>query len=167
METFSDASTLMVVKKRWKWAGGIAIAVIALMQLTNLGRTTPPVVPGHDMNSTNPPPPEIAGMLRHACYDCHSYETHWPWYGYVAPVSWWLDSHVNDARQVLNFSEWPHGDPQKAAKKWNRVSDAVSDGSMPLPSYARMHKAARLTDAQRQQLSDWADKEAQRLKAAK
>jgi hypothetical protein len=167
METFFNSLHLMPVKKRWIWTGRIAIAVFALMQLTNLGRTTHLVVPGHDLNSTNAPPPEIAGMLRGACYDCHSYETHWPWYGYVAPVSWWLDSHVNDARGALNFSEWPHGDPQKEGKKWSRVSDAVSDGSMPLPSYARMHKAARLTDAQRQQLADWADKEAEQLKAAK
>ena len=167
METFLKNSHLMAVKKRWKWLGRIAIAVFVLMQLTNLGRTTPPVVPGHDMNSTNPPPPEIAGMLRHACYDCHSYETRWPWYGYVAPVSWWLDSHVSDARRALNFSEWPHGDAQREGRKWNKVSEAVSEGDIPLPSYARMHKAARLTDAERQQLADWAEKEAQRLEVAK
>ena len=152
METFSDSLHLKFVRKRWKWILLVAMAAFALLQLTNLGRTSPPVVPGHDLNSSNPPPAEIAAMLRGACYDCHSYETHWPWYGYVAPVSWWLDSHVNDAREALNFSEWPHSDPQKAAKKWNRVSDAVSDGSMPLPSYTRMHKAARLTDEQRQEL---------------
>jgi hypothetical protein len=117
-------------------------------------------------DSTNLPPAEIATLLHQACYDCHSYETHWPWYGHVAPVSWWLDSHVNDARASLNFSEWPHNDLQKAAKKWSHIGDAVRDGDMPLPSYAKIHKAARLTGTQRNALSDWADEEADRLKAA-
>jgi hypothetical protein len=155
------------VKKRSKWILQAVAGGFALLQLANIGRTDPTVPPGHDLCSTNPPPPEISAMLRGACYDCHSYETRWPWYGYVAPVSLWLDSHVHDAREHLNFSEWPHGDPQREGKKWNRVSDTVRDGDMPLPSYARMHRAARLTDEQRQHLADWAEKEAQRLQAAK
>lgn len=167
METFPDSCHLMAVRKRWKSILLIVIAAFALLQLTNLGRTTPSVVPGHDLSSTNPPPAEIAAMLRSACYDCHSYETHWPWYGHVAPVTWWLDSHVHDARERLNFSEWPHDDPKRAGKKWNRISDQVRDGDMPLPSYARMHRAARLTDVQRKQLADWAEQEAQRLEADK
>jgi len=36
---------------------------------------------------------------------------------------------------------------------------------MPLPSYAKIHKAARLTGEQRNALADWADAEANRLKA--
>jgi hypothetical protein len=156
----------MIVKKRLKWIGIIVIAVFALLQLTNIGRTDPPVVPGHDLLSTNAPPPQVTAMLRAACYDCHSYETRWPWYGHVAPVSWWLNGHVSDARRSLNFSEWPHGDSQREAKKWNRISDSVRDGGMPLPSYARIHRAARLTDDQRKQLADWAEQEAERLKTA-
>ena len=153
------------MKKRLKWILVILVAAFALLQLTNLGRTTPMVVAGHDLLSTNPPPAEITAMLRSACYDCHSYETRWPWYGHVAPVTWWLDSHVHDARERLNFSEWPHNDPQKAAKKWNRVSGSVRDGDMPLASYAQIHKAARLTEQQRNALSDWAEGEANRLKS--
>ncbi len=153
------------MKKRLKWTLVILAAVFALLQLTNIGRSNPNVTPGHDLLSTNPPPAEITALLRTACYDCHSYETHWPWYGHVAPVTWWLDSHVRDARATLNFSEWPHDNPQKAAKKWNYISGSVRDGDMPLPSYLKIHKAARLTEEQRNQLSDWAEEEAQRLKA--
>lgn len=154
------------MKKRSKWILAVIVVVFGLAQLTNLARTKPAVTPGHDVLSTNAPPPEIAAMLRSACYDCHSYETHWPWYGHVAPVSWWLNSHVNDARGSLNFSEWPHNNPQKAARKWNNVSDSVRDGDMPLPSYTWIHRAARLTDEQRNKLADWAEQEAERLKTA-
>jgi hypothetical protein len=74
-----------------------------------------------------------------------------------------LDNHVKDARKKLNFSEWPNDDPQRAAKKWNRVSEEVISGDMPLPSYARIHPLARLNAGQREQLSKWADQEARRL----
>jgi hypothetical protein len=141
----------------------ILVGAFGLLQLTNAARTSPVVTPGHDLLSTNSPPPQIAALLRDACYDCHSYETRWPWYGHIAPISWWLDSHVHDARDRLNFSEWPHGNSQKAARKWNSISDTVREGEMPLPSYARIHKAAQLTDEQRKLLADWAEGEAQRL----
>jgi hypothetical protein len=153
------------VKRRLKWIFVGLLAVFGLMQLTNLGHTNPAVTAGHDLlSSTNPPPGEVAALLHEACYDCHSYETRWPWYGHVAPVSWWLNSHVTDARAVLNFSEWPHGDPRKAAKKLNYIGDSVRDGDMPLPSYAKIHKAARLTEQQRGVLSEWAFQESDRLK---
>jgi hypothetical protein len=163
-----ESLLLIIVKRRLKWALVLLLAVFALLQLTNAGRTTPAVIPGHDFlsSSSNLPPAEIIGLLRGACYDCHSYETHWPWYGHVAPVSWWLNSHVNDARERLNFSEWPHNDPQKAAKKLNYIGDSVRDGDMPLPSYAKIHKAARLTEQQRDALSEWAFQESDRLKAS-
>ena len=121
------------------WLGGGGVVVMAALQLANPALTNPPVLPGHDVLATDPPPPGVAALLRSACYDCHSDETQWPWYSRVAPVSWWLDSHVNDARRKLNFSEWPVDDPLHAARKWNRVSEEVDSGDMPLPSYAWMH----------------------------
>jgi hypothetical protein len=156
----TGASRLKAVLK-WLVGGGVVLA--AALQLTNPALTNPPVVPGHDVLATHPPPPEVATLLRSACYDCHSDETQWPWYSHVAPVSWWLDHHVKDARKKLNFSEWPNDDPQRAAKKWNRVSEEVISGDMPLPSYARIHPMARLNAGQREQLSKWADQEARRL----
>ena len=166
-EHFPNHFHLDIVRKYLKWTLLALIAAFGLLQLTNLGRTTPAVTPGHDLSSTNPPPTEISTMLRSACYDCHSYETHWPWYGYVAPVSWWLDEHVRDARERLNFSEWPHDDAQRAAKKWRHIADSVREGDMPLPSYIKLHRAARLTQEQRNKLADWAEQEAERLSPVK
>ena len=148
------------------WLGVGGVVVLAAVQLANPALTNPPVLPGHDVLATNPPPPEVTALLRAACYDCHSHETQWPWYSHIAPVSWWLDSHVKDARRKLNFSEWPVDDPLHAAKKWNRVSEEVDSGDMPLPSYARMHPLARLTPPQREQLSKWAEQESRRLQPA-
>ena len=146
-----------------KWTlAGAALAFVAL-QLTNPARTNPPAAPGRDLLATNAPPPDVAALLRNACYDCHSGETKWPWYSRVAPVSWWVAGHVRDGRERLNVSDWPHDDPQRARKKWNRIADEVRDGSMPLPNYTWAHPAARLTAAQRGRIAGWAAQEAGRL----
>jgi len=154
------------MKRKIKWIVIVAAAIAALLQLTNPARVNPPVVPGHDLFATNPPPDEIAALLRNACYDCHSRETRWPWYSRVAPVSWSVADHVNEGREHLDFSEWPHDDPRRAAKKWSRISEEIDGGDMPLASYTWAHPEARLTPDQRQRLTQWADQEAQRLRAA-
>ena len=117
------------------------------------------------MMATNAPPPQIA-LLRAACYDCHSYETKWPWYSRIAPVSWLVVGDVNDGRERLNFSEWPHALPERAAKRLGRVSEELDYKEMPPAKYTLIHAGARLTDDQRQELIHWADQEAEKLKAA-
>jgi len=153
------------VKPVFKWILGGAVVAVAGLQLTNPARTNPPVAPGHDLLATNAPPPDVATLLRNACYDCHSYETHWPWYSRVAPVSWWVARHVVDGRERLNFSEWAHDDPTRARKKWNRIRDEVDYGDMPLRSYTWAHPEARLTATQRQAITNWAGQEALRLQS--
>jgi hypothetical protein len=117
------------------------------------------VRPGHDLLASNAPPAPIVVLLKEACYDCHSYESRWPWYSYIAPVSWSLVGHVNDAREMLNFSDWPWDNPGRARKKWGRIAEAIDAGEMPLPEYTWLHEKARLDPGQRHQLVEWADQE--------
>jgi hypothetical protein len=152
------------MKKRARWLLLGSTTILAGMLLINPPLKNPPLIPGKDVFATNAPPQEIVTLIHGACYDCHSDETKWPWYSHVAPVSWWLVGHVNDGRKRLDFSQWPHDDPRRAAKKWRRIGETVADGDMPLPGYDKMHPAARLTDAQRKQLSDWAEQEADRIR---
>src|SRR5262245_16995178 len=49
--------------------------------------------------------PEVAGLVKRACYDCHSNETNYPWYSNIAPVSWLITRDINVGRAVMNFSE--------------------------------------------------------------
>jgi hypothetical protein len=149
--------------RRWlKWIGGAALLGAVALQFTNPPHVNSPVVPGHDLMASNAPPPQVAALLKSACYDCHSWETQWPWYSHVAPISWVLVQHVNNARERLNFSDWPHDDPQRARKKWRRVAEAVDANEMPLPSYTWIHRASRLTVPQRKQLVQWAQQEGEK-----
>lgn len=154
------------MKKRFRWilagAGGLFGAAL----LVNPTLPEMAAAPGGDVAFTNAPPAEIAATLRTACYDCHSSETQWPWYSRVAPMSWWLVEHVNEGRRELNFSDWPHDDARRAAKKWRSIANEVGSGAMPLPSYTWNHPEARLTEAQRDTLVTWARGEADRLTQA-
>ena len=152
------------MKRIVKWFLAAVLAAAAVLQFFNPALTNPPVAPGEDMMASNAPPAEVAALLHNACYDCHSYTTVWPWYSHLAPVSWFVNGHVNDAREAINFSVWPHDDAYKVGKRWSKISRRVKDGSMPLASYTWMHPASRLTQEQRKQLSDWAAKEAERGK---
>ncbi len=130
------------------------------LQLTNPRHENPPILPGHDLMASNPPPPAIAAMLKNSCYDCHSHETKWPWYSYVAPVSWYIVRDVTAARAVMNFSDWPRGDEKRVRKRWRNVADDLESRDMPMPQYTRMHPEARLTDEQRAEFIKWATAQA-------
>ena len=160
------ASLIIEMKRKLKWIFGALVIVFALLQFTNPARTNPPLAPGGDISATNPPPPQIAALFRAACYDCHSDETKWPWYSRIAPASWLVASDVNDGRERLNFSDWPHALPERAAKRLERISEELGYKDMPPAKYTLIHADARLTDAQRKALIQWADDKAAKLKAA-
>lgn len=135
----------------------VLLAVLAIGTLGFLGvqmkqpeRTNPPVV------SEVVAPPEVAAILERACYDCHSNETAWPWYSYVAPVSWWVVEHVDHGRKDLNFSDWPVLDFEELEHAFHDIDEQIEKGEMPLPSYLRMHPEARLSEADKRTLRAWA-----------
>jgi len=91
--------------------------------------------------------PQTAALVKRACYDCHSNQTVWPWYSYVAPVSWLIYNDVMEGRDRLNFSEWNH--PQLGA---GEMVQAIQSGKMPPLQYTPLHPSARLSSVEKQQL---------------
>ena len=144
------------MKKRFKRVGAFGLLSVIVLQFANLSRQNPPVARGNDLLASNPPPPSVVALLKNSCYDCHSFETKWPWYSYVAPFSWRIARDVRAARASLNFSEWPHDDPRRARKRWRHIAEEVENGEMPPPSYAWLHRQARLNPQRRAELLEWA-----------
>ena len=60
----------------------------------------------NDISTVMDVPENVQEIIKTSCADCHSNTTKYPWYSEVAPVSWYLASHVNDGKKHLNFSEW-------------------------------------------------------------
>jgi len=105
----------------------------------------------------------VSGLLRTACFDCHSNETRWPWYSYVAPVSWLVADDVASGRRHLNFSEWEKYPKSKRVLKLGQIYEQVSKGDMPIQKYLYIHADARLTAADRDSITDWTERVKDRL----
>jgi len=126
---------------------GLLVVGFVAIQLVPVQRTNPPVTSEPNWDS-----PETRALAERACFDCHSNETKWPWYSYVAPVSWLVAHYVEEGRQVLNFSEWDQ--VRGEGREPGEMSEVIASGWMPPASYVNRHPEARLTDAERQQLID-------------
>lgn len=131
---------------------GFTILFVAI-QFIPSNRNVPTVISSYDFIQVEKPPVEIATMIKNACYDCHSYETKYPWYSNIAPVSWWLDSHINEAREHLNFSIWAMNGGKNDARE--ECAEEIAEGKMPMQSYTLMHREARLSNREKQALENW------------
>ena len=127
-----------------------AVCALLLIQVVPVNRDNPPV------EIEVPASPEVRQILERACYDCHSHESNWPWYGYVAPFSWLVAHDVSHAREHLNFSAWDRYDAKKQRKKLDEVWEEVEEGEMPLWYYLPLHPEARLDEADLQKIRSWA-----------
>ena len=137
-------------KKEARRLAASAVAVLVLIQFLPVDRANPPVV--HDLAAPEP----VSAILRQACYDCHSRETRWPWYSRVAPASWVIAHHIDEARRELDFSDWPILEFSEQDELLRNIAKEVDEGRMPLASYRLIHAEARLSDAQRAAIHAWA-----------
>lgn len=131
------------------------VAVLVVIQFFQIDKVQPEADPKVDFISLEQPPQEVENLLRSACYDCHSYESEYPWYTNIQPVAWWIDYHIDHSQEYLNFSEWGNYTYRRADHKAEEVIEYVENKEMPLPSYRIMHPEARLSDDQRQVLMDY------------
>jgi hypothetical protein len=146
-----------------KVAAAFLLTLFAGVQFVRPARVNPPVVAGLTLEERASVTPEVAGVLKRSCMDCHSNGTNWPWYSNVAPVSWFVIDHVNHGRRHLNFSEWGEYDHRKTEYLLKDICKTAKSGFMPLDSYTLIHRGARLTPADVKDLCDWSGAEQRRL----
>lgn len=131
------------------------VAIVVILQFFRIEKTNPAVIAENDFITVHQPNEEVATLLKSACYDCHSYETNYPWYSNIAPISWWLADHIEEGREHLNFSEWGTYSEKKSKHKLHECEEEVEEGEMPLDSYTWTHSEAKLSDEQREMLEDY------------
>lgn len=134
-----------------KRAGIAAGLVVALLQLWPVDRSNPPA------SVALAAPPEVEAILRRSCYDCHSTETRWPWYSYVAPVSWLVAKDVHEGRRALNYSNWGGLDSAQQSKAARETAQESAEGEMPMAAYLLTHPGARLAAGELEILRAWAE----------
>jgi hypothetical protein len=110
--------------------------------------------------------PQVVRTLEKSCQNCHSEKTDWPWYSYVAPMSWMIENDVQRGRSHMNLSHWNGYNADQQQEILSKMSVLVRNRAMPLPRYLLLHPEAKLSDAEIGYLYQWARSERKRLKAA-
>ena len=100
-------------------------------------------------------PEDVKTILVTSCYDCHSNFTKAPWYGEIAPVSWYINDHVNEGKEELNFSAWGTYPLKRKKHKLEECWEEIEKGKMPLEEYLNFHNEAKLSEEDQNKLVTW------------
>jgi len=137
-------------------AGLLAVAVAAVQFVPlEFARDNPPAT------ATIEAPEEVYRIFRRSCFDCHSNETRWPWYAWVAPASWLVTADVAEARVKLNFSDWEALSDSAKLRRARKIVDEVVEGEMPMWQYLLTHPSARLSPTEIETLRGWLERMAE------
>jgi len=111
-----------------------------------------------DFTKTLIVPNNVQNLLKNSCYDCHSNNTNYPWYNLIQPVSWFLENHIKEGKKELNFNEFGAYSIRMQKSKLKSVINQIKENKMPLPTYALIHKDAKLSEADKELLIRWMNK---------
>lgn len=135
----------------------LALVALALIQFVRPAPNAGEPEGANSIVAKHTVPDDVRAILRRSCYDCHSDRTDYPWYAQVQPVRWWLDSHIEEGKEHLNFSEFGSYDRRTATHALDELVNTLIAGSMPLKSYTLLHRDAALTKAEADRVMDWAE----------
>ena len=133
--------------KKFFWI--LFFIALIVIQFIPVKRTNPASISEIDA------PADVKAIFRNSCFDCHSNETVWPWYSYVAPASWLLVSDVNEGRENLNFSNWGNLDRSKQTKLREEIWEEIREERMPLWQYRILHPGSKLSQEQKNLIRNW------------
>jgi hypothetical protein len=112
-----------------------------------------------------PVDPSVVRIMERSCQNCHSERTDWPWYSYIAPMSWLIENDVRNGRSHMNLSRWDEYNLEKQQEILTELGAMIRSRQMPLPRYIRLHPSAKLSDAEIDQIYQWTRGERRRLKS--
>jgi Haem-binding domain len=133
----------------------VLVIAFALAQFVPVERTNPPVNAADTVEARLDVPTPVKAILDRSCRDCHTNQTVWPAYGYVAPASWLLAHDVKEGRENMNLSEWGQYDSDSARDILIEICRQVRRGDMPAKPYTLLHRSAALSAADVETLCGW------------
>lgn len=100
-------------------------------------------------------PADVQGILKKACYDCHSNNTDYPWYTYIQPIYWFMNYHIRSGKEELNFNEFGAYTSRRQQNKLRAIASSLKEDVMPLSSYTLIHSNAILSKAEKSLIINW------------
>ncbi|MCH2488545.1 MAG: heme-binding domain-containing protein [Flavobacteriales bacterium] len=134
------------------WLALVALIVIQFFPITLNESDT---VPQSDFMVVNQVPATIKNRLQVSCYDCHSNNTDYPWYSKIQPAAWYLEDHIQEGKDELNFNEWATYSDRRKNSKLRSIISQIEEDKMPLDSYTLIHRDAILSDEDKRMIIDY------------
>ena len=132
----------------------LLIAFVGI-QFIPTNRNQSDTVPSTDFMVVNNVPKPIQKKLQVSCYDCHSNNTQYPWYNKIQPAAWFLEDHIKEGKAELNFSEWDSLSSRRKSSKLRSIIKQIESGEMPLYSYTLIHKDAKFSEVEAEEMINW------------
>ena len=145
------------MRKVLKAIGWILLIGFIVLQFFRPAKNVQAGVSAHHISTKFAIPSDVTTILEKACTDCHSNNTRYPWYYNIQPIGIWMNNHVIEGKNGLNFSEYTNRRLRYQYHKMEEVVELVNEEGMPLDSYTWTHKDARLTTDERAKLVKWAE----------
>ena len=133
----------------------VLLAVVLLIQLVRPQKNTAVIPAGKVFVDAFKVSEQVNAILAVSCYDCHSNKTEYPWYSEIQPMAWFMDKHIKDGKEKLNFDELPSYGSRKLNSKFTQIITQIEQDKMPLTSYLWMHEGASLSLADKKLLVDY------------
>lgn len=136
----------------------VALIAIVFIQFFPVDYNQSETIPQTDFMLVNNVPATVKKSLQVSCYDCHSNNTQYPWYNKLQPVAWFLDGHIKEGKEELNFSEWDNLSDRRKTSKLRSIIKQIESDEMPLSSYTLIHKEAKFSEAETQRIIKYVEK---------
>ena len=144
------------MKKTVKWILIVLVVAFLAAQFFNPKKNYQPLTENH-LFVVAQVPDRIQETLKNACLDCHSDQTNYQWYHRIAPVSFFINNHIVEGKNELNMSKWGQLTALEKISLLNKISEEINGGNMPLLSYTAIHRKARLSQEQKDDISAWTE----------
>ncbi len=128
----------------------ILLVVFVGIQFVPTEHNQSDIIPKSDFVMVNKPPKNVSMILQESCYDCHSNNTDYPWYNKIQPVAWFLEDHIKEAKNELNFNDWNDLSDRRKNSKLKSIINQIEDDEMPLTSYTLIHRDAILSPSEKE-----------------
>lgn len=128
----------------------ILLVVFVGIQFVPTEHNQSDIIPKSDFVMVNKPPKNVSMILQESCYDCHSNNTDYPWYNKIQPVAWFLEDHIKEAKNELNFNDWNDLSNRRKNSKLKSIINQIEDDEMPLTSYTLIHRDAILSPSEKE-----------------
>src|SRR5260370_35067110 len=96
-------------------------------------RSGAPLFTGAEVDS------DVTWIFERSCGNCHSDRTEWPWYSYIAPLSWMIENDVHSGRSHMNLSHWDAYSAEPNVELLTKMGVEVRTRWMPLPKSLHVH----------------------------